>query len=82
MATWKYGPITVDDSTGWYGDTEKDTYEVEYQTTADVLSVIRNGKFETGFAYHGARAVAKMITEWYLVYEKGLDPEDLVKLLK
>lgn len=81
MSTCKYGPIVVDDSSGWYGDTEKDTYEVEYQTTSDTLSVLRNGEVEISLAYYGSRAVARMITKWYLAYEKGLDNEEIDNLI-
>jgi hypothetical protein len=80
MATWKYGPKTVNDDPGGYPPWEDDTYTVEYQTTADCLTVFRNGQVQAGWGYSGSRAVAEMITEWYLSYVLGYDKEMLSKI--
>lgn len=80
MATWKYGPKVVNDDPGGWIPPEDDTYSVEYQTVADYLTVFQNGKVQASWAYSGSRAVAEMITEWYLVYVLGYDGEIVSKI--
>lgn len=80
MSTWKYGPEKVVEDSNGYCDPIDVEYAMEYQTTADILSIWRNGEFETGYEYHSARAVARMMVEWYLVYELGYST-DLVEQL-
>lgn len=82
MATWKYGPIVVNDDPGGYSPVEDDSYEVHYHTVSDFLSVFRNGKREISWAYFGSRAVAKMITKWYLTDECNHDSEFIDSLLE
>lgn len=73
MSTWKYGPIEVSEEDD-IGD-EKHSYAVEYNTTADVLSITRDGKWLIGFGHDDSKAVGKMIAQWYLSYIKNADEE-------
>jgi hypothetical protein len=80
MSTWKYGPITVSEDTGL--DWEDHEYLVQYQTTADVLGILRDGKWAAGFGYNDSRVVGGMIMEWYLFYVLGIGMDDLPETIK
>lgn len=80
MATWKYGPVTIIEDGNGYLPPEEVSYEVQYNTTSDILSVLRNNEHEASWEYFSARKVAKMITTWYLSYVLNYDNEFIEKL--
>lgn len=82
MATWKYGPEIADDSTGYGYDTKPDVYELQYNTTADMLVILVNGISKTLLGYAGSRTVAKMMVRWFLNYELNYSNEFIDKLIE
>jgi hypothetical protein len=75
MATWTYGPVEIDED--WDIEYKKVAYSVEYQTTADILTVLRTfeGKTDTILLLGNeqAKAVAKMMAKWLKGYEGERD---------
>lgn len=71
MATWKYGPIEIEDDGNGYGDPIKENFKVEYNTTADVLIIYRDDRPYVSFGREASRAIGKMIHEWYQGYILG-----------
>jgi hypothetical protein len=71
MAICKYGPITVDED--WGDEWKKATYLMEYQTTADSMSINRTADGKTStiliLGHDSANAVARMMAEWLRDYE-------------
>jgi phosphoribosyl-AMP cyclohydrolase len=69
MANWKYGPIRCSEDWGLeYKDVD---YSICYNTTSDILSIIRKDNKEEiilQLGYDESKAVAQMMTEWYYHY--------------
>jgi hypothetical protein len=68
VATWKYGPIETYDDANGYCEPIKEVYEVTYSTSADILTILRDGKVYSQLGYDASRAVGSMIAKWYLGY--------------
>jgi uncharacterized protein (DUF2384 family) len=74
MATWKYGPIKVQED--WGIEWKDAEYSIEYNTTSDTMAILRTSEGKTTsdlMGHEPANAIAKMMSEWLLNYEGEID---------
>jgi hypothetical protein len=83
MATWKYGPIEVDED--WGIEWKKARYSLEYSTVSDTMSVIRECDGIVSSDLMGqepAVAVGRMLAQWLVGFKGNQEVEFLRELVK